>query len=326
MARSYTASQAAARAAALLLAVLVCLAGATGLSDGAYDQALQALADRIESEPRNRSFRAAVERRLTGVHEESGGEISRRLEALNIAPMRVPGLYYRSHPGSGADLSATENWLGQPVALVPTDELGTVEANAATVAAAIRDATAGGGRLALFTASKGSADLRWALESNPEIGGRVALWVDMVGVLEGTPLTDEEHAGRLSIPSWLPSATADSMSEAVRRPRVSASHFPPEVRAVHVAAFPRVAEVSSRAQEAFGLLRNRGPNDGYVMLDSYLRVPGRVLIVRGADHYLRIPDLGPRLSAILLVLLDELEASPPEFTGGAAPPATPRRR
>ena len=84
---------------------------------------------------------------------------------------------------------------------------------------------------------------------------------------------------------------------------------------MQLAAFPRVAEVSPRAREAFGLLRDRGPNDGYVMLDSYLRAPGRVLIVRGADHYLRTPDLGPRVSAILLVLLDELQAPPPDRVG-----------
>ncbi len=44
------------------------------------------------------------------------------------------------------------------------------------------------------------------------------------------------------------------------------------------------------------------------MLDSYLRAPGRVLILRGTDHYLNTPKLAPRVAAMMLVLLDELEA------------------
>ena len=272
-----------------------------------YFRSVDALASKIEALPRNRAYRASVEQRLKQVNPESGSEISRRLAALNIVPLRIPGLYYRSHPQSGAALSIMEVWLDREIALVETDEVGTIYANAITVANAIRDATREGERVALFSASKGSADVLWALRSEPEIANRVALWFDLVGVLEGTPLIDPGSRGRRESASWLPAETADSMS-AARRRRTYDGSFPTEVRAVHLAAFPRVNQVSPPARASFRELRRLGPTDGYVMLTSYLRAPGRVLILRGTDHYLKTPKLAPHSAAMLLVLLDELEA------------------
>jgi hypothetical protein len=98
---------------------------------------------------------------------------------------------------------------------------------------------------------------------------------------------------------------------------------------VHLAAFPRIGDFSVAGRPPFELLRPDGPNDGYVMLDSYLRAPGRVLVVHGADHYLRPSDpalarsLLPRIVALMNVLLDEL--APPG--GDAVPlPRSPARR
>jgi hypothetical protein len=45
------------------------------------------------------------------------------------------------------------------------------------------------------------------------------------------------------------------------------------------------------------------------MLDSFLRVPGRVMVIPATDHYLRSPNLEPRLVALVSVLLDELAAN-----------------
>jgi hypothetical protein len=92
----------------------------------------------------------------------------------------------------------------------------------------------------------------------------------------------------------------------VRRARAAAAAFPSETRAYHVAAFPRVADVGRRARAAFAALRVLGPNDGYVLLDAYARAPGPVLLVRGADHYLRLEGVLPRLSALLRLAVEDV--------------------
>jgi hypothetical protein len=250
-----------------------------------YRDRVAALARAIEAEPRNAA-------------------LARAWEAERARVRRDPALY-RTHPETGADLAALDGWLGVPVRLVATDELGTVEANAARVVSELRGEE-GAARSILFSASKGSAEVRSALESDPALGERVPLWIDLVGVLEGTPLLDPD-AGLEEETAWLPPDVARSLSAGVRRRALAAHRFPASTRAVHVAAFPEPADVSERARRSFERLRGLGPNDGYVLLDAYLRAPGRVLIEHGVDHYLaHASALDEKLLALLRVLLEEV--------------------
>jgi hypothetical protein len=278
-----------------------------------YEQQVAALAREVESAPRNAALsRAWVAERARVGRDPAAARLrlARDLEAHGLLLRRVPGLLYRRHPETGADLAALAGWLGVPVRLVATDELGTVEANAALVATELRVGTAS--RSVVFSASKGSAEVRSALESDPALGERVPIWIDLVGVLEGTPLLngDAELVGEAA---WLPAAVARSLSSEVRREAITRSGFPAETRAVHVAAFPRASDVSERARRSFGWLRGLGPNDGYVLLDAYLRAPGRVLIEHGVDHYLSAAtELDEKLLALLRVLVAEHAGEAPD--------------
>jgi 4-amino-4-deoxy-L-arabinose transferase-like glycosyltransferase len=277
--------------------------------DTSYDRRVEALAASLEGRPENASLRARVEAALDAITPDPAAAnraLRQDLERAGLVPLRVPGLLYRTHPETGADLASVDRWLGGGVALVETGEAASVEENALRVAEAVRASASEGRRVVLVSASKGSADVRQALESEPALGAQVAGWVDLVGVLEGTPLTDPDSPGLPVARELLPDATARSLSLRAGRSRVSPARFPAATLALHVAAFPRAGEVSRAASPSFAALRPLGPNDGYVLLDSYLRAPGRVLVVRGADHYLRVEGLLPRLTALLRVLVDEV--------------------
>jgi hypothetical protein len=294
-------------AAAVLLAFALT---ACSDSDRVYDASVATLAARVEHVPGNYAFQLALDGRLATLPPDATKQISAQLDALHLVPLRFPGLLFETHPQSGAGLADVEEWLARPVPMAKVDEVGTVEANAAKVAIAIGELARDGRRVVIFSASKGSADVRYALETDAAAASRTAAWIDLVGVLEGTPLTEPESVARWSSREWLPAATADSMSESVRRkgpPRV----FPPNVRAVHFAAFPSAAAIGPDARAAFGFLRTLGPTDGYVMLESYLRAPGRVVVMRGADHYLRTPDTPRRVAAALLAVLHEIALERP---------------
>jgi hypothetical protein len=292
----------------MLLGLSIAAAGA----QDDYAQRVAALARELESAPRNADLsREWMAERARVARDPAAARLglARDLEARGLLLRRVPGLLYRSHPETGADLAALAGWLGVPVGLIATDELGTVEANAALVARELRGGK-GSGRSVVFSASKGSAEVRGALESNPALGKRVPIWIDLVGVLEGTPLLDRD-SGLASTASWLPPAVARSLSAEVRREAILWTGFPVDTRAVHVAAFPAAADVSERAQRSFAWLRGLGPNDGYVLLDAYLRAPGRVLVEHGVDHYLgAATDLDEKLLALLRVLVAELASGP----------------
>jgi hypothetical protein len=287
-------------------AVALAILALAGCSDRAYDAATEAIAAQLEAIPANAALRDAVEVRRAAPASDAPRAIGERLDALALVPLRVPGLYYESYRKSGADLSAVEKWLGRPVPLAPVAEVGTIADNAAVVALTIRGLAQDGRRVAIFSASKGTADVREALETEPDLAARVALWIDLAGVLEGTPLTEPGSVARAASADWLPEKTADSMAESARKLVNARRAFPNQVRVVHVAPFPRAGDVSEPVRRAWQILRVRGPNDGYVMLDGYARAPGRVLVLRGVDHFLRSPDLPPTVAAVLALLLDEI--------------------
>lgn len=280
--------------------------------DRDYASQLASLASELEALSGNAELARAWRAERTRVRRDPTGArvaLARELDAQGLVLRRVPGLLYRRYPETGADLGALADWLGVPVRLVATDELGTVEANAAVVAAQLR-ADEGARRSVVFSASKGSAEVRSALESDPALGKQVPIWIDLVGVLEGTPLLDRS-SGLAEETAWLPAAVAQSLSAEVRREAIPPSGFPAETRAVHVAAFPKPSDVSERARRSFAWLRGLGPNDGYVLLDAYLRAPGRVLIEHGVDHYLAgASELDEKLLALLRVLVAELASTP----------------
>lgn len=292
-------------AAAMLAGALAC----GQIDDASYDEALRSLQARIEGAAANQALAERVQVELARAQADPDDAVHRlraRLDELDLVPLRVPGLWYRTHPWTGADLSRAERWLGRPVALVETGEVASVEENAAVVSRDVRRATGDGRRALVFSASKGSADVQEALRRDPALAPHVAVWVDLVGLLEGTPLTESALGGAALAASGLPGPTAQSMSRAVRSASPPLS-LPSETRAVHVAGFPTRADISERARAGFELLRPLGPNDGFVLLESLLRAPGRVLVVPGADHYLRAADLEARLVALLAVLLHEPE-------------------
>lgn len=288
-----------------VLLFVAAIGAAVPADDAAYDRAAARLADRIEAIPRNQALRRAIDDRLGTIGAEAAGRLARALEACRIAPMRVPGLFHESHPQSGADLSAVPDWFGAPVPMIRTDEVGTRDENAETIARAIVAATRTGGRVALLSVSKGSADVATALASHPEIRPRVAIWIDLVGAIDGTPLLDSDGPARAQSESWLPARTADSLAAGGDAEPLSADDIR-GIFVVHVAAFPRVADVSDAARPAFAWLRTRGVNDGYVLLEHALRRPGRTLVVRHVDHYLRSDAVPARVVAALHVALDSL--------------------
>src|SRR3974377_1327233 len=100
--------------------------------DKAYDREVHALALRIEALPSNAALSAEVERRLPRVRNDPArviGETSEKVGALALGPPRVPGLFYRSHAWTGADLAGVSAWLGREVVLVETGEVDTVTSN-----------------------------------------------------------------------------------------------------------------------------------------------------------------------------------------------------
>ncbi len=223
----------------------------------------------------------------------------------------VPGAFHTRHRHTGADgqrvfdLAADLGWTAERAA-VP--DLGTLAANATVLLdllARRRDRP-----VILVSLSKGGADVRTALATTGADLGDVCGWLNLSGLLTGTPLLAWLRGRPLRF--WgarallaiqrQPFAPLHELRDGPAAPLAGPVVLPPGVRATHVVGFPTVATLSHPwARRAHARLAPLGPSDGGgLMLAGVLDLPGDVYPVPAADHYLRpARDVRPLLRNLL---------------------------
>lgn len=276
------------------------------------DVAALHLADRLLSDPVNRRFEAVYAAAL------------RSLEAAvpragDYRIVFVPGWGYRSAPGNGADFAAPRavlSDLGVETVLVETDENGAVEDNAAVTARAISDHAAAGRDLIVVSASKSAAEVGLALSQlGPAAAARVRGWLNVVGILRGSPLADWAMSWPRRGLTTVSLATSGfgsdglaSMTTQRSRERFRRLSVPEHVIVVNYIGIPLSGTISDRAQRNYLRLRGHGPNDGFSLLVDQIYPGGITLFELGRDHYMLGADMGARTAALARTLMDWLDA------------------
>jgi hypothetical protein len=225
----------------------------------------------------------------------------------------VPGAFYREHRHTSADgarVVEIARAMGLRAEVVPIPSLDTLDHNAAVLMDWLRARR--GERIFLVSLSKGSADVRVALESAgaPEAFAAVAAWVSLSGMLTGTPLLQwlaHKPLHRLGIRLVLAMRgqqlrSVDELSSAPgTRLGAPLAHWP-RIRVIHVLGCPLRHHLRHRwAPRAYERLAPLGPNDGGgILLSEALHWPGEVHPVWGVDHYMNPSwDIAPLLASIL---------------------------
>ena len=151
------------------------------------------LADQIAHIPVNRRFRRAFDETYEYARKafpESRVRLSAEYEVLV-----VPTHLYKRFFSVGADMAVLRAALkkaGLTCHFVETQDDGAVEANADLVADAIRARMQSGRRLIVISASKSSPEVALALTRlETAVTRHVAAWINVAGVLQGSPLADE---------------------------------------------------------------------------------------------------------------------------------------
>ena len=224
----------------------------------------------------------------------------------------VPGAFYRENPRTGADGRVVRELaaqLGLPVVVAPVSSTGLLAENSRLLAEWL--STFSDARLVLVSVSKGGSDVKTAL-ARPDaarVFSRVAGWINLCGILDGTPMADW-----LLSAGWLARAnrifyrirgrSLDFLEDLRRFPGCALDFplkLPPHLRAVHVLGFPLSQHLhNGLARRCHARLATFGPNDGSILLSDALCWPGQICPVWGADHYLRPrEDVRPLLIALL---------------------------
>jgi hypothetical protein len=256
------------------------------------DFATALLYDRIVRSPEHGPFLQQLE----SLPVEAAGS-GRRLDATVVI---VPGAFYIEHPHTGADgrlLREEAAKFGCRAELIPLASFGLLTENARRIC----DWLSGrpGENLILVSLSKGGADVKMAL-AEPD-GARafrnVVVWVNLCGLVNGTPLVTWLFAHRLRtlwyrLLFWSRGYNFEVIRELGRDcggPLDSDLQLPRHVKVINVVGFPLARHMSnSLARRCYRRLRAAGPNDGAgILLADVCRLPGLVYPVWGADHYLR---------------------------------------
>jgi len=275
------------------------------------DDAAAFFADAVEQLPRNRAFRARFDAALAG-------PLAPPADQGRYLVVFVPGWLHATHPESGADFARPRRVLaarGYAVHFAAIDENGTVEANGDALAVELERLAGDGRRLILVSTSKAGPETQLALDRLERTGqaGHVAAWVNIGGLLNGTPLADHWDTWPRS---WLAAiafafmghdtAAIPTMRTGVRRARFAALRVPDGILVVTYIGAPRAADVTRGAQGDHEIIAPHGPNDGMTLLADAPLLQGTTLVERGLDHYFATPDLDRRIAALAQAVLETL--------------------
>jgi hypothetical protein len=230
----------------------------------------------------------------------------------------VPGAFYKEYPETGAYgriIKESTRHLNYTTVTVPLQSFGSVAENAALLANWLNQSAEA--PIMLVSHSKGTTEIRRLL-ARPDAGDlfrQVRAWVDFSGLFRGTPLIGWLRKHRLNwwmvrlLFGWKGFAFSalDEIDRAACPVWPEALNAAPHLEVIHVVGFPLQRHLSTPlTRRGYHRLAPLGPNDGTILLEDVLSLPGRVYPVWGADHYLCPPgrDLSQLMIGIMGLLAD----------------------
>ncbi len=282
--------------------------------DFSPDLAALLIAEDLLHDARNARMQAGYLEELDDL--EAGRAVS-PAERDRYTVLFAPGWLYRSHPEHGAGFErqlALAARMGIGAERIPTDENASVEGNARIIVEEILRRRGDGRRYILASASKSGAEVAVALAAlAPGQAGHLAAWINIGGVLGGTPLADDAlKAPRcwaaLVMFGWREGGLGGlrSMATAARRERLAGLDVPAHVLVVNYVPLPLSGDVTKPARDGYERMRQLGPNDGLALTTDEIYPGGATIVEAGLDHYLTAPDIDRRTAALINVVIRRL--------------------
>ncbi len=228
----------------------------------------------------------------------------------------APGAFWKELPHIQADgrlLRKAAAGLGCATTTIPVPSTGGLRDNAERILAWLRQQRSS--TIVLASLSKGSADVRIAMQREPSAFQQVIAWINVCGMMTGTPL-----AARLLSSRWrlalvrllfwcrrfdfqMVRDLRPGLPGLVTDPLV----LPEHLQLISVVGFPLNEHLRTRRSARWRRWMNPlGPNDGGVLLHDVCQLPGLMYPVWGADHYLQPRNRDMQgLAAALLKYVDQ---------------------
>lgn len=210
----------------------------------------------------------------------------------------VPGWDYQATGHfTGADLAApralaTRSGLENHFVQVPPN--GSIEDSAAVVAAAVRGQAGSGQELILAGPSSAGPAIHLALGTllRPDELGTVKAWLNLGGLLQGTPLFEQvdrvPQRWILGLFAWYQGWEMDalrSMGATAGRERFAKIPAIPGLLTINYLGIPLSGQISRFTRERYPLLRPHGPNDGITLATDAIAPDSHTVVAFGSDHF-----------------------------------------
>jgi hypothetical protein len=247
------------------------------------------------------------------------GRVDSAPEISTFIILFAPGWRYKTHPETGADFARPRQVLtemGFETYLIESNDDSSVESNAEIIAREIVRYGKLGKNIMLASSSKAGAEVAAALGERLDAHESrcVRLWVNISGILKGTPLADPVlHwptrwlvklsclVRRVACESVL-SMTTPRGEERFRRLRI-----PEHISVINYIGVPLSGGITERARRGYRKLRHLGPTDGLTLLLDEI-VPGSATVFElGVDHYYADPEIDLKTVALTRTVLSHVQ-------------------
>jgi len=229
----------------------------------------------------------------------------------------VPGMFWMDNPEIGAagqQLRDLADQLGMRSTIVPTEQTGTVEQNAADICEFIGKQDDVNG-IIVASISKGGSDMKKAVQlcgDKPEFR-KVRGWFNIGGINSGSALVqgiNDTFAYRMEARAYFCWKGYNwdgllSMRAEVGAPLDFHLEVPKQMIVVNVVAVPLFRHVTARAKPYYQYLIQFGPNDGISLLADSMIPEGVTFISFRNDHYFRVPISEQKMQAFLVYILEK---------------------
>jgi hypothetical protein len=290
------------------------------------DLATLHLIKRLSELPENARMQAAYWRAIEGLRTLTGDNVaslgSCKIEAEQPHFLFVPGWLYSTNAGTGADFVGPRlllEALGFETQLIATQENGSIEVNAQIVADYIRRVAQSTDPIVLVSTSKSGPETAHALGYllRVEESAAVRAWVNVGGLLKGSPLADwgSEWPNSLLVGLYFAfkgldiSESLASMTSQRSLKRWQEQTIPDHISVVNFVAVPLSGDITAGAEFGYARANHAGPTDGLTAIVDELAHGGATVIEVGLDHYYKDPEIHLKTVALALTVIREVIGS-----------------
>ena len=244
----------------------------------------------------------------------------------------VPGMFYQDldiRGLKGEPVLEAARWLSIPALVVPLNQTGRVRENAAIIRRFLRQHSTGYERVLVVTASKGGTDFAFMLDEggNEPFIDQIEAWFNIGGLLEPSALVELVESRwslrvRAKLFFWANGYNYRgfrSMGEDGPTGSHDIGHppaVPEHIEVISVVGVPLSRHLTNTARPFYNVLREQGPNDGFLLHGNALHKDAILYPAWRNDHYFQWSLPLERVAAFLVYAIEDSDMEPDSLKEG----------